>query len=224
MNRIHPLIRVAVGVIVLALISSCGGGCGGKKDDQREKSSQRIEEIRKETGAPLEKIEKLGMDLDALQRTCTTRFSAEKSGDARAKRAQECVLAALPGMVTDAGVKEDHVKDIRTAHIFLQWELKHFIEEKKTDEASLKKLFRKAMSAAEQCEKKVNKIPGEDDAALSVRREKCSDSELARVCEEGGFGAADCGRIVSMGIDYGWEERKVIRVANPGKPPGMPEQ
>lgn len=223
MNRIR-IVPLLISLALLFAFSSCSGGCGGKKDDQREKSSQRIEEIRKETGAPLEKIEKLGMDLDALQRSCTTRFSAEKSSEARAKKAQDCVQSALPKMVGDAGLKPGHVTDVRAAHIFLQWELKHFLEEKKTDEASLKKLFRKAMAAAEQCEKKVNKTAGEDDAATALRREKCSDSELARVCQEGGFDAADCGRIVSMGIDYGWEERKVIRIANPGKPPGTPEQ
>ncbi len=224
MNPIRILSRAAVCLTVFTVISSCGGGCGGKKEDQREKSSERIDEIRKETGAPLEKIEKLGMDLDALQRACTTKFSAEKSSDARTKKAQECVQSSAAKMVDAAGLKPDHVKDIRAAHIFLQWELKYFLEEKKTDESALKKLFRKGMAAAEQCEKKVSKNAGEDDASLSMRREKCSDAELAAVCKEGGFDVADCGRIVSMGIDYGWEERKVIRVANPGKPPGTAVQ
>lgn len=187
-----------------------------EKDPKIVEIEEKIQKISVESKLPIEAIEKIGIELDEHYRRCGREFAKEKKS-IREKKTIECRKKSEEELFKKNNLPMTSLSDMIQAHILLQWELKHF--SKNLSVAKMKKIYSDGMAGMFSC-MKMEGQPSESKENLDRKIEECSEEKFFKICEDHQVNQSDCGKIISMGTDYGWdiESEKKTQILNPQAP------
>ena len=193
-----PLKLLIIAVICLQPALS---GCSKKKeDDMKAKEPARIaaremEALIKKTGISLDQLKKASLALNEAEIDCNQSHIKNK------KKASACLAEKQKKILQKNKIPSAELGKIRKAHAFLRWELSNFMKKHNMKEAEIKKIYSDAMVALRNCEDSVKKKGG---PRQTRRTEECANSKLKKMCDERNITFRECGKIISMGVDYSW--------------------
>ncbi|MCC6275417.1 MAG: hypothetical protein IT569_06145 [Leptospiraceae bacterium] len=208
-------------ISICASLSLFFFGCSKKeKDPKIIEMEEKVQKISVESKLPVDSLEKIGIELDELQRACGMKYSkSPEKKEIREKKTLECRTNVRDELLKKNNIPLDKANDLMQAHMLLQWEWKYFQKEKKANLAKVQKIYSDGMAGMFQCAK-LEAGPNEYKEALDRRVDICTEDKFYKICSEGGFDKDSCGKIISMGADYGWEmeSEKKTQMINPIAP------
>ncbi|MBE7410833.1 MAG: hypothetical protein L6Q54_08540 [Leptospiraceae bacterium] len=209
---------LAIPILLLSLtILNCNKK---EKDPKILEMEEKIQKISTEFKLSISSLEKIGIDLDELQRNCSLKFSeSSEKKEIRDKKIIDCRVKEREELFKKNNLSVKYLDDIIQAHIFLQWEWKYFQKNQNSNLSEVKKIYSEGMSEMFQCMKLLQSGKESKDA-YDRRVEKCSEEKFYSICKKNKFDEYNCGKIISMGTDYGWEieSEKKTQMLNPVAP------